>query len=87
MVVLALGAVATQPPDAHTFCDSPPGMEYMQHAMPTLLSQAAWKFPCSLMLPQALVLASVYFAYIVRPLQSWRLIHSATTIIQFKLSG
>ncbi|KAJ6189991.1 hypothetical protein N7519_000012 [Penicillium mononematosum] len=87
MVVLALGAVAASPPDAHTFLHSPPGMQYMQHAMPTLLSQSAWSFSCSLMLPQALVLASVYFAYIVRPLQSWRLVYSATTIIQFKLSG
>ncbi|KAJ5827887.1 Transcription factor [Penicillium robsamsonii] len=87
MAVLALGAVAASPPDAHAFLHSPPGMEYMQHAMPTLLSQSAWSVSCSLMLPQALVLASVYFAYIVRPLQSWRLIYSATTIIQFKLSG
>ncbi|KAJ5359774.1 Transcription factor [Penicillium concentricum] len=87
MVVLALGAVAGLPSDAHAFLHSPPGMEYMQHAMPTLLSQSAWSFSSSLVLPQALVLASVYFAYIVRPLQSWRLIYSATTIIQFKLSG
>ncbi|KAJ5951582.1 Transcription factor [Penicillium vulpinum] len=87
MVVLALGAVAASPPDAHAFLHSPPGMQYMQHAMPTLLSQSAWSFSCSIVLPQALVLASVYFAYIVRPLQSWRLIYSATTIIQFKLSG
>ncbi|KAJ5962512.1 Transcription factor [Penicillium viridicatum] len=87
MVVLALGAVAASPPDAHAFLHSPPGMQYMHHAMPALLTQSAWSFSCSLMLPQALVLASVYFAYIVRPLQSWRLIYSAMTIIQFKLSG
>ncbi|KAJ5159331.1 Transcription factor [Penicillium coprophilum] len=87
MVVLALGAVAASRPDTHAFLHSPPGMAYIQHALPTLLSQSAWSFSCCLMLPQALVLASVYFAYIVRPLQSWRLIYSATTLIQFKLSG
>lgn len=87
MVVLALGAVAASPADSHTFDTSPAGMDYMQHAMQTLLYQSSWSFSFNLMLPQALVLASVYFAYIVRPLQSWRLIYSATTILQSKLSG
>ncbi|KAJ5812660.1 Transcription factor [Penicillium riverlandense] len=87
MVVLALGAVAASPADSHIFDTAPAGMVYMQHAMQTLLYQASWSFSFNLMLPQALVLASVYFAYIVRPLQSWRLIYSATTILQFKLSG
>lgn len=87
MTVLALGAVAASPLKAPEFKLSPPGMEYMQHALPTLISQSSWSFSHSILLPQALVLASVYFAYIVRPLQSWRLIYSASTIIQFKLSG
>lgn len=87
MVVFALGAVASAPLNPHTFNTSPPGMQYMQHAMPTLISLSSWSFSYSLLLPQALVLASVYFAYIVRPLQSWRLIYSASTILQFKFSG
>ncbi|THC99340.1 hypothetical protein EYZ11_001152 [Aspergillus tanneri] len=87
MVVLALGAVADSPLKAADFKNSPPGMQYMQHALPTLISQSSWSFSYSLLLPQALVLASVYFAYIVRPLQSWRLVYSASTILQFKLSG
>jgi hypothetical protein len=87
MVVFALGTVATSSPNAHSFNTSPPGMQYMQYAMPTLISLSSWSFSFSLLLPQALVLASVYFAYIVRPLQSWRLIYSATSILQFKLSG
>lgn len=89
MVVLALGEVcASQPANRpREFGDSPPGMQYMQHAMPTLISLSSWSFSYSLLLPQALVLASVYFAYIVRPLHSWRLIYSASTILQFKLSG
>ncbi|KAF7562466.1 hypothetical protein G7046_g1669 [Stylonectria norvegica] len=87
MVIFALGTVAASSPDPDCFDTSPPGMEYMQHAMPTLISLSSWSFSNSLELPQALVLASVYFAYIVRPLQSWRLIYSASTILQFKLSG
>ena len=87
LVVFALSTVATASPDSANFSTSPPGVEYIQHAMPTLLSLSSWSFTYSIELGQALVLASVYFAYIVRPLQSWRLIYSASTILQFKLSG
>jgi hypothetical protein len=87
MVVFALGAVAAAPIGFQDFKSSPPGMQYMQHALPTLITLSSWSFSSSILLPQALVLASVYFAYIVRPLQSWRLIYSASTILQFKLSG
>lgn len=87
LVVFALSTVANASPESGNFSTSPPGMVYIQHAMPTLLSLSAWSFTYSIVLTQALVLASVYFAYIVRPLQSWRLIHSASTILQFKLSG
>lgn len=88
LVVCALGAVATTPVEqGQDFKDSPPGMDYIQYAMPILISQSSWSFSYSILLPQALVLASLYFAYLVRPLQSWRLIYSASTILQFKLSG
>jgi hypothetical protein len=87
MVIFAIGTVAGANPDPNVFSNTPPGMQYMQYAMPTLISLSSWSFSYSLLLPQALVLASIYFAYIVRPLQSWRLIYSASTILQFKLSG
>lgn len=87
MVVFALGEVVASTPESHNFSQSPPGMHYIRYAMPTLITHSSWSFSSSLLLPQALVLASVYFAYIVRPLQSWRLIYSASTILQFKLSG
>lgn len=87
MVVLALGAVASAAPDPEIFKQSPPGMEYMQYAMPTLVSISAWSFSSSMLAAQALVLASVYFAFIVRPLQSWRLIYSASTILQINRVG
>lgn len=87
MVVLALGAVAAASPDSEVFKTSPPGMEYMQYAMPKLLSLSAWSFSSNMLAAQALVLASVYFAYIVRPLQSWRLIYSASTLLQINRVG
>lgn len=84
MVVLALGAISAAPTDPQS---SPAGFEYMRHALPTLMSGSLWSFSYNAVLVQALVLASVYFAYIVRPLHSWRLIYSASTILQFKLSN
>ncbi|KAK3291221.1 uncharacterized protein B0H64DRAFT_330746 [Chaetomium fimeti] len=85
LVVFALGAAKMAPPGAHGFESSPPGMLYMQAALPTLISMSSWSVNYSLLLPQALVLASVYFAYIIRPLQSWRLVYSASSLLQFKL--
>ncbi|KAJ5233998.1 uncharacterized protein N7469_005764 [Penicillium citrinum] len=86
MVVLAIGEVTLTPVESLSLGSSPPGMQYIQHAMPTLLFQSSWSFSLNLALPQALVLSSIYFAYIVRPLQSWRMIYSAATILQIQLS-
>ncbi|KAF8862705.1 hypothetical protein BDZ45DRAFT_702805 [Acephala macrosclerotiorum] len=89
LVVFALGSAALTPQTADRFAifsTRPPGIEYMQSALPVLTAQSSWSFSWNILLPQALVLASVYFAYIVRPLQSWRLIYSASTMLQFKLS-
>jgi hypothetical protein len=85
LVVFALGAATLAPPGALGFQATPPGMTYMQAALPTLISMSSWSVSYSLLLPQALVLASVYFAYIIRPLQSWRLVYSASSLLQFKL--
>ncbi|KAK4248252.1 hypothetical protein C7999DRAFT_40533 [Corynascus novoguineensis] len=85
LVVFALGAATLAQPGAQCFGASPPGMLYMQAALPSLISMSSWEISYSLLLPQALVLASVYFAYIIRPLQSWRLVYSASSLLQFKL--
>ena len=85
LVVFALGSASLSPMGSHN-PTTPPGMEYMQSAIPILLSLSSWSVSWNILLPQALVLASVYFAYIVRPLQSWRLVYSASTILKFKLS-
>jgi hypothetical protein len=85
LVVFALGSASLSPMGSHN-PTTPPGMEYIQSAIPILLSLSSWSVSWNILLPQALVLASVYFAYIVRPLQSWRLVYSASTILKFKLS-
>jgi len=85
LVVFAIGAATLAPSGAQGFEVSPPGMAYMQAALPMLMSMSSWSFSYSILLPQALVLASVYFAYIIRPLQSWRLVYSASSLLQFKL--
>lgn len=86
LVVFALGSAALSRQEPDDLAARPAGMEYMQLAMPTLISLSSWSFAWNILLPQALVLASVYFAYIVRPLQSWRLIYSVSTILKFQLS-
>jgi hypothetical protein len=86
LVVIALGAAVISPDSAEVDGGHLPGMQYMQAALPILMSLAEWTFEWHIFLPQALVLASIYFAYIARPLQSWRLVYSACTIIQFKIS-
>ncbi|KAK3303693.1 uncharacterized protein B0T15DRAFT_402118 [Chaetomium strumarium] len=85
LVVFAIGAATLAPRGAQGFQTSPPGMVYMQAALPTLVTMSSWSVSYNLLLPQALVLASVYFAYIIRPLQSWRLVYSASSLLQFKL--
>ncbi|KAF5528904.1 hypothetical protein FNAPI_14055 [Fusarium napiforme] len=87
MTVFALGAVSGQPIGSCHPQTSPNGTGYMKYALPTLMLRSLWLFSFDLTLAQALVLASVYFAYIVRPLHSWRLIYLATNLLQLKLSS
>ncbi|CAI7668034.1 unnamed protein product [Penicillium pancosmium] len=86
MVVLAIGEAAMTEADIPSLKTSPPGIRFIRHAMPTLLYHSSWSFSFNLSLPQALVLSSIYYAYIVRPLRSWRMVYSAATIIQLQLS-
>jgi hypothetical protein len=86
MTVFALGAVSSLPIGSCDPQTSPNGTKYMKYALPTLMLRSLWLFSFDLALAQALVLASVYFAYIVRPLHSWRLIYLATNLLQLKLS-
>ncbi|KAK2812659.1 hypothetical protein FQN50_001305 [Emmonsiellopsis sp. PD_5] len=88
MVVLALGVVALQPAGADGRAgDWAPGMEYFQPALQILMAESAMSFGSNLLLPQALIFGGVYFAYLARPLQSWKLIHLASTDVQLLLSS
>lgn len=86
MVVLAIGEAAMPEADISSLKNLPPGIRFINHAMPALIYQSSWSFSFNLSLPQALVLSSIYYAYIVRPLRSWRMVYSAATILQLQLS-
>lgn len=81
LVVFALGATAIQ----DTARSPLSGLPYMQKALPELLSASTWSFSWNVRTSQALILASVYFSYLARPLYSWRLINLAATHTHFLL--
>lgn len=62
-----------------------PGMSYMRRVLPELLVASTWNFIWDVKISQALILASVYFAYLARPLYSWRLINMAASHTHFLL--
>ncbi|KAF2684970.1 putative C6 finger domain protein [Lentithecium fluviatile CBS 122367] len=81
LVILALGATAIR-----ENVPSPlPGIAYMQKVLPELLLASTWSFSWNVRTSQALILASVYFSYLARPLYSWRLINLAATHTHFLL--
>lgn len=87
LIVFALGVVASQPEGVDaTTGHWEPGMEYFQPALHIIISEATLSFRSGLLLPQALIFGGVYFAYLAHPLQSWRLIHLASTNVQLLLS-
>jgi len=84
LVVLALGSIATTKLDMAL--DDPiqwaPGSDFMACALRILIRSFLTTFGTSVALPQALLLAAKYFGYLLLPLQSWRLVHMASTNIQ-----
>ncbi|KAF2794598.1 hypothetical protein K505DRAFT_324641 [Melanomma pulvis-pyrius CBS 109.77] len=81
LVIFALGATAIE----ETIHSPLSGIAYMQKAMPELLSASTWSFSWDVKTSQALILASVYFSYLARPLYSWRLINMAAIHTHFLL--
>ncbi|ODH53802.1 hypothetical protein GX48_00220 [Paracoccidioides brasiliensis] len=87
LVVFALGVVASQASgDGARSGDWAPGMEYFQPALQILMAESAVSLGSNLLLPQTLIFGGVYFAYIARPLHTWKLIHLASTDVQLLLS-
>ncbi|KAF9871964.1 hypothetical protein CkaCkLH20_10596 [Colletotrichum karsti] len=81
LVVMALGKAAVDTPDL-TQDAWLPGVELFTPAMKVLLATWFDAFGDDLLLPQGLYLAALYYSYLSRPLQAWRLTHLASTSIQ-----
>ncbi|EXJ72623.1 uncharacterized protein A1O5_03769 [Cladophialophora psammophila CBS 110553] len=88
LMVLAVGAVVQNPPSTSVQgADiSSPGGEYLSAAMKILVPDIMQSFWSTITLPQATLLAAKYFGYLLRPLQSWRFVHLASTNVQILLN-
>ncbi|KAJ5169883.1 uncharacterized protein N7500_002666 [Penicillium coprophilum] len=85
LAVLALGSAALEQTDP-TKSSSPywvPGAEFISPALQILMNEYLLSFCPTITLPQSLILISKYFGFLLRPLQSWKLIHMASTSIQY----
>uniref|UniRef100_A0A8H7K9D8 Transcription factor domain-containing protein n=1 Tax=Bionectria ochroleuca TaxID=29856 RepID=A0A8H7K9D8_BIOOC len=81
-VVLALGAIAQVSSFRDVSEDAPPGIDFFEPALRHLVDEWPMFFGADIVLPQAMYLASLYFGYLSRPLQTWRLVHMASTSTQ-----
>ncbi|KAF7554865.1 hypothetical protein G7Z17_g2584 [Cylindrodendrum hubeiense] len=81
LIVLALGDVSSQSPD---LAQPPwfPGCRFLTPAVSILLTEGARSFGNSPTLPQSLYLAGLYYSFLARPLQAWRLVHMASIDVQ-----
>ncbi|OQE05429.1 hypothetical protein PENVUL_c024G06859 [Penicillium vulpinum] len=85
LAVLALGSAALEQVDP-TKSSSPywvPGANFISPALQILMNEYLLSFCPTITLPQSLILISKYFGFLLRPLQSWKLIHMASTSIQY----
>ncbi|CAG9989218.1 unnamed protein product, partial [Clonostachys byssicola] len=81
-VVLALGAIAQVSSFRNVSEDAPPGIDFFEPALRYLIDEWPMFSGADIVLPQAMYLASLYFGYLSRPLQTWRLVHMASTSTQ-----
>lgn len=85
LAVLALGSAALEQIDT-TKSKSPywvPGADFISPALQILMNEYLLSFCPTITLPQSLILISKYFGFLLRPLQLWKLIHMASTSIQY----
>ncbi|VUC22138.1 unnamed protein product, partial [Clonostachys rosea] len=85
LVVLALGALSQGFELTQSSVETPPGVEFFEPALEYIMSQWLVSFSLDTHLAQAMYLASLYFGYLSRPLQTWRLAHMASTNAQYVL--
>ncbi|KAJ4212319.1 hypothetical protein NW759_011707 [Fusarium solani] len=80
LIVLALGSVSDADYDGSTSWE--PGSRFSSPAVSILLTVGLESFGGSLLLPQSLYLAAIYYSFLARPLPAWRLVHMASTEVQ-----
>ncbi|EEH10963.1 conserved hypothetical protein [Histoplasma capsulatum G186AR] len=88
LVVFALGAVASEaaavnPQEQYW----EPALKYLQPALKILMAESVFSFGTDLQFVQALIFGGICFAYMAKPLHSWKLIHMASTDVQLLLSS
>ncbi|KAJ5349289.1 transcriptional regulator family: Fungal Specific TF [Penicillium brevicompactum] len=85
LAVLALGSAALEQTDPTKSVSAywVPGGDYISPALQILMNEYLLSFCPTITLPQSLILISKYFGFLLRPLQSWKLIHMASTSIQY----
>lgn len=84
LIVLALGEICSNQNASFDMDSSLTGndAEYFAHAYQILMTGHSTLFSRDQTVPLAFYYASLYFRYIGRPLQAWRLIHTASTGVQ-----
>lgn len=83
LVVFALGAIASKPMRSNGLLkEEIPGAAFFEPAIHILVAAWMQSFDNDILLSQGLVLSAIYYMYLLRPLQGWRLIHMASTTIQ-----
>lgn len=84
LTVLALGETFSRDNDLFDLGSSLTGIgaEYFAHAYQILMAGQATLFSRDQAVPLTFFYASLYFRYSGRPLQAWRLIHTASTVVQ-----
>ncbi|KLJ07812.1 hypothetical protein EMPG_16715 [Blastomyces silverae] len=87
LVVFALGDVASESEGVDPRVQYwEPALKYFRPALSILMAEAAFSFGSDLLLPQALIFGGICFAYLGKPLHSWKLIYMASTEVQLLLS-
>lgn len=83
LAVLALGCVSQQ--DVMPNMENLPGTQFLTPALRILLDEYIASYGSSFSLSQGLFLVGRYFSFTLCPLQSWKLVHMASTNLQHYL--
>lgn len=84
LVAFALAEVAESTPQALDLAEDnwAPGASFFRPAVHYLLDFSMDSFGSDELLPPALYLCAVYFSYLARPFQAWKLVHMASVHLQ-----